>query len=82
MCIRDSADPERGLGQVRVSLAGNSLELLAAASKGDARMALNILESLVDSFQENNTLEVTPELIKKVVGPVSYTHLDVYKRQG
>lgn len=62
------ADPERGLGQVRVSLAGNSLELLAAASKGDARMALNILESLVDSFQVNNTLEVTPELIKKVVG--------------
>jgi putative ATPase len=62
------ADPERGLGQLDISFSADSLDLLTAASKGDARMALNILETLVNSFQDNGVLQVDAELIKKVIG--------------
>ncbi|NLP25370.1 MAG: replication-associated recombination protein A [Syntrophomonadaceae bacterium] len=62
------ADPERGLGQLDITFSPESLDLLTAASKGDARMALNILETLVNSFQENGALQVDAELIRKVIG--------------
>jgi putative ATPase len=62
------SDPERGLGQLEISISDDSLQLLAAASKGDARMALNILETLVNSFQENGILQVDSEMIQKVIG--------------
>jgi putative ATPase len=62
------ADPQRGLGQLDISFSADSLDLLTAASKGDARMALNILETLVNSFQEKGALQVDAELIKRVIG--------------
>lgn len=40
-------EPERGLGQYAVELSPGSLELLAEASDGDARQALNALELAV-----------------------------------
>ena len=62
------ADPQRGLGQLDITFSADSLDLLTAASKGDARMALNILETLVNSFQEKGALQVDAELIKRVIG--------------
>jgi len=62
------SDSERGLGNYNVNFAGNSLEILAAACKGDARMALNILETLVNSFQENGSLTINNDLLQKVIG--------------
>lgn len=62
-------DPERGLANFAVSFTDESLDILGSASKGDARMALNILETLVNSFhQENQPLIVDSDLIKKVIG--------------
>lgn len=66
--LKASADPDRGLGNYSLDIGEESVELLAAASKGDARMALNILETLVNSFQERDSLLITPELVKAVVG--------------
>lgn len=62
------SDSERGLGNHHISFADNSLDILAAACKGDARMALNILETLVNSFQENGALTIDADLIQKVIG--------------
>ncbi len=41
---RTLADPERGLGRVRIELADEALEHIIAVSDGDARKALNALE--------------------------------------
>lgn len=62
------SDSERGLGNYRINFAGKSLDILAAACKGDARMALNILETLVNSFQENGVLTIDADLIQKAIG--------------
>ena len=62
------ADRERGLGEYRISFTGNALDILAAASKGDARIALNILETLVNSFQEDGALTIDQELIERIIG--------------
>jgi putative ATPase len=46
------ADKERGLGQVKVTFAEDSLALLIRAAQGDARMILNILDTLSSSYTD------------------------------
>lgn len=62
------ADSERGLGGKNIDIEAEALTQLAAACKGDARMALNILETLVNSFYDGSGLTITSELIRKVAG--------------
>ncbi len=42
-------DPERGYGRERIEVEPEVLNLLAQAAEGDARVALNLLETLVES---------------------------------
>ncbi|HPF20800.1 MAG TPA: replication-associated recombination protein A [Syntrophomonas sp.] len=63
------ADKERGLGQVKVTFAEDSLALLIRAAQGDARMILNILDTLSSSYTDaHGSLLITPALLEKVCG--------------
>ncbi|WP_439240686.1 replication-associated recombination protein A [Lonepinella sp. BR2474] len=46
-------DPERGLGKLRLKIEENLLALLAEYVNGDARLALNCLELMVDMADED-----------------------------
>lgn len=59
-------DRERGLNLSDVEIDQESLSLIARHAKGDARMALNILEATVNSFQQEGRLQITGELIHRV----------------
>lgn len=61
-------DKERGLGNLQVSIEDDAIGEITRAAKGDARMALNILDTMVNSYIENNHLNITLELLKKVIG--------------
>ena len=55
-------DTEKGLGNLKLKINQESLNLIAHLSNGDARSALNTLEICA-----NQGNKITPELIKKVV---------------
>lgn len=61
-------DEQRGLGDQDIVLDGESLEMIARYAKGDARMALNILETTVNSFKQEGPLHITADLIAQVTG--------------
>ncbi len=62
-------DKTRGLGKFDIQIDKESVVLIAQASKGDARMALNILETIVNSYMdENSHLIITAELLRKFIG--------------
>jgi len=58
-------DSERGLGNRNIMIDADALSLITMHAKGDARMALNILEAVVNSFQYEESLVITGELIEK-----------------
>lgn len=61
-------DKERGLGDYNISIDDESLAWMAVNCKGDARMALNILETVVNSFYEpDSQLQINTELLQKVM---------------
>jgi putative ATPase len=55
-------DSERGLGQMKVQAAGETLQQIAAYSSGDARVAYNVLE--VAAGVAGNGGEITAEIVK------------------
>ncbi|MDD4171544.1 MAG: replication-associated recombination protein A [Syntrophomonas sp.] len=62
-------DKERGLGNLDISINEASMAILVQASQGDARMALNILDTINNSYvNPNEHLDITAELVKKVTG--------------
>jgi len=62
-------DTDRGLGQLEIKFADNSLNLLIQAAQGDARMILNILDTLSSSYTDaQGHLLITPDLLEKVCG--------------
>ncbi|MGR6835559.1 replication-associated recombination protein A [Syntrophomonas erecta] len=61
-------DVERGLGQYQLTISPAAIDMIAKAAKGDARMALNILETTVNSFMGNNHLAIEVPLIQKITG--------------
>lgn len=62
-------DPEHGLGQVRLHLETNLLLQLAEYVNGDARLALNCLELMVDMAEETeNGKKIDRTLLKAVLG--------------
>ncbi len=72
-------DREHGLGNLKISINNDSIEAVAAACKGDARMALNILETAVNSFlSEDGTLVIDLDLLQKILS----RPMVKYDRQG
>ena len=63
-------DSERGIGKVRLQIEQNLLEELAEFVNGDARLALNSLELMVDMAQEDeqNCKKLDRTLLKEVLG--------------
>jgi putative ATPase len=62
-------DKEKGLGGLDIKIDEESMAILIQASQGDARTALNILDTLNNSYTSSDGhLNVTAELIKKVTG--------------
>jgi putative ATPase len=55
-------DSERGLGQMKLSAAAETLQQIAAYSSGDARVAYNVLE--VAAGVAGNGGEITAEMVK------------------
>ena len=63
------SDPERGLGKERLVLEENLLQVLAEYVNGDARLALNCLELMVDMASETeNGKKLDCTLLKEVLG--------------
>ena len=63
------SDPERGLGKERLVLEENLLQVLAEYVNGDARLALNCLELMVDMASETeNGKKLDHTLLKEVLG--------------
>ena len=50
--------------------------------KSQMVLALGLEHSRQATAAQSAVAEMTNELLKKNADPVSYTHLDVYKRQG
>jgi putative ATPase len=61
-------DRERGLGNMQIDLDEESTAMIVQASQGDARMALNILDTLVSSYSGKEGLEIRADLVRKVTG--------------
>ncbi|MGI5879404.1 MAG: replication-associated recombination protein A [Syntrophomonadaceae bacterium] len=61
-------DKERGLGRLNIAIVPAALEQIILTCKGDARMALNIIETAVNSFAEQDTLLIDEEIITRVIG--------------
>lgn len=60
---------EYGLGKLNIAIDEESLRIIAYTCKGDARMALNILETTVNSYMsENSGLEINTVLLEKIIG--------------
>ncbi|NNM62203.1 MAG: replication-associated recombination protein A [Steroidobacteraceae bacterium] len=66
---RALADPERGLGALRVSIEPAARELLLAAADGDARRMLNLLETAADLADiEDGSRVLSLESTRAVIG--------------
>lgn len=62
-------DKERGLGNCQLSITGEAMDMLVAYARGDARIALNMLESLADSYrQEGEPLELDEQMMQAFGG--------------
>ena len=62
-------DPENGLGKERLDLQANLLSLLAEYVNGDARLALNCLEMMVDMAAESKNGKILDRtLLTEVLG--------------
>lgn len=68
LIMRAINDHERGFGQYSIDISEDSLEWMARACKGDARMALNILETTVDVFMgPDAAMVIDVEKLQKVL---------------
>ena len=66
-------DKTKGLGMVKLKISKKTIELISRLANGDARMALNTLESTI-----NQSKNITPELVKQVL---QKSHL-IYDKGG
>lgn len=62
-------DPERGLGKWNISIDDEAVQFILKLVKGDARMALNILEATVISYAgPDSSLHIDVALLQKISG--------------
>jgi len=65
---RALSDSARGLGKYLIEISDDSLDWIARACKGDARMALNILETTVNTFMGSDShLLIDIDMLQKVL---------------
>lgn len=65
---RAITDKERGLGNIFISIDEEVLDYIAKLSEGDARSALNILETVVlSSTSTGKEINITVEMVKEAV---------------
>ena len=61
-------DKKRGLGKFDIKIDQESVNLISQAAKGDARTALNILDTIVNSYMDDNlSLIITADLLKNII---------------
>jgi putative ATPase len=61
--------PGRGLGERRIELRSELLDLLAEAADGDARRAFNLLEIAADlALEQDGRAMITPDVVGEVIG--------------
>jgi putative ATPase len=62
-------DEERGLGSFDIRIDEAAIGIIISLVKGDARMALNILEAAVNSYAEpGGTLDINAPLLQQITG--------------
>ena len=76
---RALSDCERGLGQRRLLVADQVIELISKAADGDARRCLNILQIAADLAENHHDHEV---IDSKVVDEVLQGHAKRFDKQG
>jgi putative ATPase len=64
---RAFADVEHGLGSLKLSIAEDQRDRIAAAADGDARRALNLLDLAAEVAQSRTSRDVSPEDIAEVI---------------
>ena len=79
---RALADPERGLGALRIRVEEGALELIAAGSNGDARVALNTLEMLCEVMDAATDGEEGPLLTTDSVVALMTRRSHIYDKMG
>lgn len=62
------SDEERGLGELKLLVDAEALERLAALADGDARKALNLLDTCAAQLRQEGMSELTLETVKQVAG--------------
>lgn len=67
LIIRALEDKKKGLGELNLKIEDKALNLIAQIAKGDGRMALNILETAVNSYLKPGET-ITAEIIEKITG--------------
>ncbi len=68
-------DKDRGLGNKKINIDEESLHIINQHAKGDARIALNLLETVVNSFtKEKVTLNINATLLVKVLDKPIYKY--------
>ena len=84
MCIRDSGATvlPHGTGRsVRVAVFTQGANAEAAKAAGAELVGMEDLAEQIKKGEMNFDVVIASPDAMRVVGPVSYTHLDVYKRQ-
>ena len=64
--------------QVVTNLITNAIKF---TFKGEIRFGFDVREAYIDFYVKDTGMGISEEKIKMIFEPVSYTHLDVYKRQ-
>src|SRR6266849_976884 len=69
-------DEERGLGELRAVVSDETLERLANAAGGDARVALAALEAAVEStpLDESGSRQITSETVVEALGRAQFAY--------
>lgn len=66
--LNNAIKDERGLGNIKISITDELLEIISVYSNGDARMALNTLEMVVmGAGSRDGVKEVTKEIIEECI---------------
>ena len=64
--LKNALSDQRGLGDKKIEITEEILSYIAGCANGDARSALNILETLVKSAdEENDVIKINEEVVKQ-----------------
>ena len=77
--LKRAMDSPKGFGNYEVDMPENTLRIIAEASKGDARSALNMLETVIKNSEvKNYKIKITKESLKEAISRKSL----IYDKNG